>query len=367
MNEPYRLRYTNQIVGSFLLVLMGFLLVVLVILLRAGDYFVEKVPYWVRVSEEDIKDLHKGADVIILGQRAGQVENINYLPGSDDIRVDISILSDMKDQIFTTSVVLLERKFGLGTPILVIQRSMQADALTLLPPGNEIPNFRGEADRLDRMSREVQSVSQSVRLIQQRLEPTLEDINSATTKFQQTLEGSANPALDEARQASESFQETNETVRPEAIATLQTIREATQELENRIGVLTAKIEALIERDVPQTLVDVRSASQGVREAAESAQGVSVEAGEDIAKTLLQIRDATEQVRLLAVEARDVVRIVRDEANDLPGTANRVQDTLSETQDLVDSIQDHWLLQRYDRRPRTSPVVSPSTIRGSQVR
>ena len=122
MNDPYRLRYTNQAVGVFLLVILFLLLAFSVLVLRAGDYFVEKDRYWIDIPQEDIRDLYKGAEVMILGERAGEIESIRYIDATDKVRVNLSIDPNMSDQIFADSIVRQDRKFGLGTPILMIRR-----------------------------------------------------------------------------------------------------------------------------------------------------------------------------------------------------------------------------------------------------
>lgn len=74
MSDPYRLRYTNQAVGVFLLVILLLLIGLSVLVLRAGDYFVEQDHYWIEVPQEDIRDLYKGTEVMILGERAGEID-----------------------------------------------------------------------------------------------------------------------------------------------------------------------------------------------------------------------------------------------------------------------------------------------------
>ena len=77
MNEPYRLRYTNQIVGSFLAAFLLILFLLLVYTLRVS----RKVEYSLVLSEDQLSDLKSGAEVIILGESAGSVKSISYLDG----------------------------------------------------------------------------------------------------------------------------------------------------------------------------------------------------------------------------------------------------------------------------------------------
>jgi len=368
VNEPYRLRYTNQLVGWFLLAMLAFLIVASILVLRAGDYFVKQDPYWIEVPQEEIGDMHKGAEVMILGERAGQIESIRYINGTNRVRVNLAIDPKMSGEIFQDSVVRQERKFGVGSPILVIRRAtMKSDQSNPLTPGNQLVNFQGESDRLDQMAREVESVSTSIRLIQERLDPTLTSVAAATEKLKSTLGETADPALRETEKAASSFYETNEALRPKTQETLDVIQSATSNLEGKVVGLTDQLSELVETDVRDTLTDVRRSTDSVRVAADTLTKTSVDVNEDVVKTLATLRDAAEQVQALAVQTQQLVRVLQGEADQLPGTTERVNETVGDAQELVGEIRSHWLLRRYSNQGRPSSQVSPSAVRGGAVR
>ena len=89
MNEVYRLRYTNQIVGSFLLVFLVFLIVLSFTVLRLGNRFGAKDLYWIEASEADVHELHPGTEVLILGKPVGEVLDLNYLADGHGVKVEI--------------------------------------------------------------------------------------------------------------------------------------------------------------------------------------------------------------------------------------------------------------------------------------
>lgn len=368
MNEPYRLRYTNQIVGVFLLVFLLFVIILSLLLLQVSDYFTEKDLYWVEASQEEVGDLNKGAAVMILGERAGEVESIRYVEDSDRIRVNLSIDPEKSSEIFRDSVVLLERKYGVGALTLVIRRQ-KPDGTPLVPltPGSQIVNFQGAADRVDQMAKEVESVSEAIRLVQEKMVPTLESIDQSSIRFRGSLDNSVDPAFDRTGAAFDSFLETNETLRPDVLETSQAVRLATRNLETRIETLTEKIGILVDQDMRDTLAEVRESSDDFSNAAKSVNRTSDEVNEDLDKTLANLREAIDQFRALTEETRDVIRIVRSEANDLPGTTASVKDTVSDTQDLVGEIRSHPLLRRYSKQARPTPQVSPSAVRGGSIR
>ncbi len=374
MNEPYRLRYTNQIVGVFLLVVLLFVILLAVLLLRAGDFFADQQTYWFEISQEEVRDLHPGIEVMILGKRAGQIDDIRYVADSDRVRIEIAIDAAYTDQVFANSIIVPDRKYGVGAPILNLRRP-PANRDEIDPPspkpladGNRIAAFRSEDDRIEQMAREVKTVADSVALIQQQLTPMLTSVSETSDNIDTSMSETINPAFTIATEASASFIQTNEVLRPKADETLQVIREATLALREQIGDLTAQVQALVTNDLKKTLAEVRESTDDVSATAKKVDDVSEEASQSITATLQTLNKAAEQVRLLAEESRQVVRVVQSEANELPGTTARVNDTVSETQDLVGEIQNSWLLRNSNsRRSSGSSQVSPSSVRGGIAR
>lgn len=365
MNEPYRLRYTNQIVGAFLLILILFVLTLLLIL--SGGYFRESERYWLEVTQEDVNNLQKDAEVMVLGERVGEVEDIRYVDGSDAIRIDLKMDPKKEVVILDNSIVKIERKFGFGTPVLVIRRATADEAATLLPSGSRLRNFQGENDRIDSTAREIENISKSVQRMQQKADPTMNSIDLASQQINKSFRNSVSPAMESTKDSAESFKTTNEELRPEALRTLLRLQLATQNLDNKVNSLTGKIERLVEKDMRETLGKVRDSTDEVNGAADSVSATSDKASAEISDTLAQLKTAAEQFDKLAHEAREVVRIVRGEADALPGTVNDINDTVGDTQDLVGEIRSHWLLRRYSRQPSESSQVSPSAIRGGSIR
>ncbi|WP_417749213.1 MlaD family protein [Rosistilla oblonga] len=364
MNDPYRLRYTNQVVGTFLLVILLFSLVVSFLMIRTKDYFAEKDHFWIDVPQHAVDGLQKGSEVVILGERAGEVEGIRYIDQTSNVRVSLAIRREYSKRVFTSSTVALERRYGgVGAPLLVIRRGMPADGvLKQLPPDSEIVNFEGEEDRMDQLTREVQSVSDSIKQIELKMVPTMDTIDKAAKTIDTGTEEDARPAFRSMGEASAAFQQTNEQLRPEASQTMLEIRQATQNLDQRITQLTEKIELLVEADMRDTLRGVRDTSDDVSDAAGSVKTTATDVNADVANTLVEIREAADEMTRLANEARDVVRVVRKESEELPGTVEQFNATVGNADDMVGEIRSHWLLRRYTDQSPTTRQLSPSGIR-----
>ncbi|KAA1261283.1 hypothetical protein LF1_38300 [Rubripirellula obstinata] len=363
MNEPYRLRYANQLVGAFLLVVLLIAIVLTILLLRAGNYFVQQDRFWIEIHQSELDGLRRGIEVTMLGQSVGEIESVQYIDSSDRVRVNLAIDSEYSSQIFETSVLVPDRKFGIGTPVLVIQRGENINGPPKpLPPGSRIDAYQNQTDRIDQMSRDVTSVSESVFQVQQKLDPAVASVDQAANDFSKTIASSMNPAFNRIERASKEFEETNQTLRPDAMETLEAVRTATTDLQKRIAALTDKVQLLVEQDVKKTLSEVQRSTDQVSKAAMQVGQSADEANQEIADALSTIKKAADSVQKLAEETRQVVRIVRREADDLPGTTARVNDTVNETQDLVDEVRGHWLLRRTSKRGTPTAPLSPSGVR-----
>ena len=101
MNEVYRLRYTNQIVGAFLLVFLILLLVLFFTVFRLGNRFGAKDRYWIETAEADVHELHPGTEVLILGKPVGEVLDLNYLEDGRGVRVDLQLTRQKKRPRFS--------------------------------------------------------------------------------------------------------------------------------------------------------------------------------------------------------------------------------------------------------------------------
>ena len=271
----------------------------------------------------------------------------------------MAIDSKRGDLITTDSEVDLDRKYGVGVPVIRVRRSPIDEAETparKIEPGEVIPRFREDQDTVENMAGKIETASDSV--------------DSVARDVSQSLNETINPAFSASQETLESVQATSDAIRPEAVDTLQQIRASTINLENEMTTLAQRVDRLVENQVRSTVDQINEAAVAAADAAESmqklAEGLDAKSettNDDIRKTLDVMRETALLIQQLTQETREVVRIVRSEADDLPGTTARVNDTVSETQELVGDIRDHWLLRRYRSERESSQQVSPSSLRG----
>lgn len=353
MNEVYRLRYTNQIVGAFLLLFIILLLVLSFTVLRLGNRFGAKDLYWIEASEAEVHELHPGTEVLILGKPIGEVKNLSYLEGASAVRVDIQLNRPAEDVVFEDSVVRLERKFGVGAPVLVIRRDgVRGRSSKPLSPNQRIQFFSSDLDRVDQLTDQVKQITKSFKEIQEVAEPTLESMRDTGERLQGSLDQTVDPAFRKSQDASDAFLETN-----------QQMQVTTQNLEQQITGLVDRADKILDEEVRDTLAAVQQSNRVIEDAAMQVNATAQTLDNQLVETLAVIREASETVRELALETQKFIRVLNDEAEDLPGTTNRVNDTMSEAQQLVNEIRSHWLLRRYREEPTPSRQMDPTAIRG----
>jgi len=357
MNEVYRLRYTNQIVGSFLLVFLVFLIVLSFTVLRLGNRFGAKDLYWIEASEADVHELHPGTEVLILGKPVGEVLDLNYLADGHGVKVEIQLSRQKESLVFEDSIVRLERKFGVGTPVLVIRRdSRDAAGSQPLEANQRINYFSSDLDRVDQLSDQMEQITQTFKEIQQVAEPTLESMKTTGERFQGSLDESVDPAFRTSQLASESFVETN-----------QQLQVTTDKLEKQVSALMSRADNLLKKDVQETLSAIQQSNQVIEQTAAQVGATSRTLDREMVETLQVVRETSETVRELAMQTQSLVSVLNDEADDLPGTTNRVNNTMSEAQQLVQEIRSDWLLGRYRQESSGTEQLNPSTIRGGTAR
>jgi phospholipid/cholesterol/gamma-HCH transport system substrate-binding protein len=374
MNEPYRLRYTNQIVGFFLLLLLIATITVGVAITRSSRILVKPDQFYINVTEEQASDLRTGTEVIVLGRRIGQIEELTYVDTTNLVRVMLAIDPRYSSQITTDSEVTLDRKFGLGTPVLKIGRKAVVDRqgpLVPIEPGNQISQFIGEIDRVEQMAKEVEGVGDSIQTVEQELTPALRSIDVAAQRITKSIDQDISPATEQGKKTLQSIELTSETIRPETVKTMESIRESTKQLEIKVADLADRISTLVDGDVRSAIASFDQTADAGTDAARAIQKTATnldtktdQAKDEISATLKTLRQTAELIQKLTNETREIVRIVRSEAEELPGTTERVNQTVSDTQDLVGEIRSHWLLRRYHQADGSTEPLPPSHVRGA---
>ena len=149
--------------------------------------------------------------------------------------------------------------------------------------------------------------------------------------MQGSLDQAVDPAFQKSQVASDSFLETN-----------QQIRATTENLESQIAAFVSRADRMLDIEVSKTLRSIQQSNGVIEQAATQVEMTSKSLDTEVIDTLRIIQEASETVRQLAEQTQGLVEVLNEEAEDLPGTTNRVNNTMSEAQQLVQEIRSHWL-------------------------
>lgn len=315
MGRAYRLRYVNQFVGGFVVLVLLLLVGAAILVGQRQEWFADTFVVFATLEEKDLDGVREGTEVIMLGQRAGRVAVIEYLPNRAWLRLTLVLRQRFADQIYEDSVVAIKRKVaGVGDAYLEITRPGVFDAAT--------------ARRYELGSPDLLVVA----------EPPVEDQFRDITRMMDDIRQSFSdvrdafiPALERWESAGENIERSNEDLQ----AVIADLRRVTPRLDG----LVDQTESVLSGH--QQVIDT------VRAETDQLPG-----------TVLQLRNTLDG-------AQEVVDDLRGETQQLPGTVEQFQQTLGGAQEIVEGLRQHWLLRRYIDQHPTSPMIPPSNLgRGS---
>lgn len=133
MAERHAFRYVNEWVGSLILI-TGLVLVGLIVQAgRVHDWFHPRMKLLVLLPEAGSFGLTEGADVFVLGLKAGEVKTLEILP-SARMQANVAIRRKFTPLIRADSTVTIRKRFGVaGDAYLEITKGTGAPLTGTLP------------------------------------------------------------------------------------------------------------------------------------------------------------------------------------------------------------------------------------------
>lgn len=362
-NEPFRLRYANQIVGAFLLLSLVGSTILLVVFARNNRFLAKTVPFYATLSEDQAADLRVGTEVVVLGRAVGQVQSLDYQDHSDQVRLKLAIDSNERELITTVSELSLERKFGVGAMYIKVRRRNSEGATDPEPLAlNGLIPIHQERDRVDKMADEITEARISIDSINKAASPAFDSFKAASDTLNDSLANKFNPAASSGEKALESVRIASEKLQVHS-----------QQMTDNMQAMTELLQDFVKNDFRPSLESVTKATESASKASDSltktSDGLdkkSEDTNKEIRETLASMRETMLLIQKLTNESREVVQVMRGESNDLPGTTAKINNTADDAQELVDQIRSHWIL-RGSRKATTTDPIKPSSIRAEGPR
>lgn len=290
MSKPFKFRYVNEIVGSFVLLVVAALITGIILVGHAQDWFEPEYEIRLDFPEEGSLGLQRGSEVQILGATVGRVGKIRV--GEDGaMHTTLKIKGDFIQFIRTDSRAVVKKKFGVAGDAFVDITQGRAEKF------GENPAMKATKDT------EITEIAQDIlKQIQDAILPLLDGYTKLAADLRDP-DGSLMKLL----------------------ANLEEISRGLAEGEGSAG---------------QFLRDPK-------------------ASEEVDRILAQVREILADLKETTAHLPPMAATVGREVDALPGTVVQTQETLRESERLIQGIQQHWLIRKYvpgEQLPEMIPAV-----------
>ena len=300
MNTPFKFRYVNEIVGTFVILVVALLVAGVLLAAHARDWFTPIHRYPVDFPAEGSLGIQAGATVEILGTAVGKVERIVV---KDDGRMgaEIAIRGEFNRFVRSDSLALVKKRYAVAGEAFITITEGKGEPLA---PGSSL------------------AVTKDTELTEM-LEELLEQVRTTTV-----------PAIAQIRLTAEEFGK---------LAT---------DLRNPQGPLQG------------LLTNLQSISAGL-ERGEGAAGALLrdpQTADDLKGILDKINAALDDLKRTTAQLPPMAAKIGGEVNDLPGIVLQTQETIRESEQLIEAIQRHWLIRGYVPQPEPPALIPATEVR-----
>lgn len=301
MNKPFKFRYVNELVGSFVLLVLAALIVGIILAGRAQDWFEPVHTVQIQFPEEGSLGLQKGAEVQILGATVGSLEKITV---KEDGRMAgrLLIKGDFVRYIRVDSRVVVKKKYGIAGDAYV-----------------EITQGRGGEWPLDTPMPATKDT----------------EITELAQDMLKRLQETTVPAIEEYTALAADLRSTNGPLM-KLLANLEKITAGLEKGEGSAG---------------QILRDPSLANE--------AQKILSQVNESLA----EVQKILSDVKATTAQLPPVATRVGKETEDMPGMVLQTQETLREAERLIEGIQKHWIIRKYVPEAPAIEMIPASRITG----
>lgn len=302
MAKPFKFRYVNQIVGTFVLLVGLVLLAGILVAGRTQHWFEKRKVIGLEFPSEGVMELQEGADVMLLGAKVGTVTSIDV---DDDgaMTGTIAVRYAFLRHVRQDSVALVKRKMVVA-----------GDAYIEITPGTGAWLPRMDAVLPCRKDTEImQLATQVLDEVKAQTLHTLELVNAAIVEYTALAAGLNDP-------------------------------------EGGVQQLLANVNAL--------LADART-GEGLPAKILNDPAMAA----DVAEIVRQASDTVARVNALLAEVQAMAASLTPAVGTAAGQVDRLPALLGETETLMrestatlEGLQKHWLLRRY-MAPDTAPATA----------
>ena len=342
MYQPFRFRYINEAVGTFVILCVAFIIIAFFLALGSQNWLEPRNKILVLLPEEGSYGLKIGADVKILGTAVGTVDRIT-INNEGRMTAESNILSDFFQFVRADSFAVLKKDIGLVSEryieITPGSGKVPAEKAPVIPSIVEKDIFINIAEKLEEFEKvilptvqEYGNLAADLRSSDHQLEQLLSNMNL----FAKNIEDGKGilPRLftDEvlAADLENSISGINS-----VLADMQEVLKSTENTSNRIADLTVHFNSLLV-EVPQLIAQT-------------------------GKTLDNASILMEDMHSTMKNYPDLALNVGKGLEELPDLFLQSKQTLQEIERLILGLQRHWLIRSYIDKENPVTLIPPEEI------
>jgi len=305
----FKFKRVNELTGTFVLVVVGLLIAVVVWTGRSQRWFKSSVPLRIVLPEAGAAGIRQGSEVYFLGTLVGTISDV-VVDGTGRMEAEANIRRDFFLFVRADSSAVIKKKFGVaGDSFFEITR--------------------GEGKPLAEKNASIVCNEQ----FQSALELAIEEVRRETLLvLKKTSAG-----LDTWTLLGADLRET---------------RQHLDELTVRLDSLVVGVEQG-KGTVGQLLTDT-----GLAEEAKQLLERANRTMDQLQGVVTNLNEAARNVQAGSARLPEITGAVADEARDLPGLVLQTQTSMRELERLIEAMQRHWLVRKYVNKTNP-PSASPA--------
>ena len=308
MQPHVKFRHVHAITGTFVLVILGVLVAVLVLAGRSQRWFIGNVTLEIVLPEAGAAGIRQGSEVYFLGTLMGTVSDVSVDPAGRMI-AQVNIRRDFFKFVRMDSSAVVKRKFGVvGDAYFEITRGQ----------GLPLPEQNASIICNEQLPSALESAVEEIR---SEAVPALKKLNAGLATW--TMLGS------------------NLVTSTERLDTIllrgETIAIGLQEGKGTVGKLLTD---------PAVFEEWTNLVSKAHLSLDELQGM-----------LNHLKEASGNLELASTNLPAISEAIGKEAKDLPGLVLQAQMSMRELERLLGAMQRHWLLRKYVN-PTNPPPVRP---------
>ena len=346
-----RFRYANQAVGVFV--------ILTVIIFGAAFLFSGRVREWfdpgerikVILPSDGLFGLSEGAEVEILGTKAGKVLRIVIHP-DQQMHADVQIQSDMKAFVRRDSAAVIRKRFGVaGDSFLAISRGSGE------PLDWEFAVIDASADRAP-----TESIGEILDEVRTKVFPVINDTQQAIRMILAVVQELQDPKGDMQQLLGNLNTVSGKIVRGEGVVGRLLAEEKMMDdfvaLVDGLNKNMARFEPLL-NDLTITIGNVARISAQINEQSKSLPELSLK----LKELLVSVQAVVEDLSRTTPQLPRIAENVSEATDSVPVLMLQTQQVMVELEQLIKQLQASWLIggKTGEKRP-TNARISPLEVR-----